>query len=341
MATKVGDYSLNNRVLEIGAFLEAQGWGEAEQTPIDADFSPRHYARLLHPDGRRAILMDADADQKTTSFVCLAKILLQLNIRAPQIFASNSVRGLVLMEDFGDQNIGQLIDAKNNPRPLYLDAARLLGQLHSHFDPSIAADIHLPHFNSTLFTQQVELYLDAFVPMARGHEVTTAERDSFRQAWLQVLKPLDALPQSLLLRDYMPDNLMLLSDGMGWQHLGVLDFQDAGIGPIAYDLVSLCEVVRRDGGHELLDAVLGVYCAEVKPSITYDELKRAAIILSAQRHMRILGIIAQLAQRGRREKLTAVPRISAHLDRMLAHEVLQQVRALDLVHCQSSDQDSD
>jgi aminoglycoside/choline kinase family phosphotransferase len=116
---------------------------------------------------------------------------------------------------------------------------------------------------------------------------------------------------------------MVLQDGT----LGVLDFQDAGIGPVAYDIASLCEQVRRDGGPVLLNDMLAYYYAQAKPPMPLPHLMRAAHILSAQRHLRILGIIAQLAQKsGRRDKLDYLPRIWQHLNIVMQEDGLQPVK---------------
>ena len=112
----------------------------------------------------------------------------------------------------------------------------------------------------------------------------------------------------------MPDNLMDRGDDA----LGVLDFQDAGIGCVAYDLASLCEEVRRDGGFALLPQVIARYGEQTDHAVLQQDLLRACVALSAQRHIRILGLIAQLAvQKGRKDKLSYAPRIRAHVRRIL------------------------
>ena len=309
-----------NRVLELTAFLHRYGWDSALQIPFAADFSPRRYARLQHPDGRQAVLMDADIDQKTPQFIALAKIVRDLGLSAPDIYAADPPRGLVLMEDFGSQNCGALLDAGADPRPIYERATKVLVQLHRNFVQQ-KSDLALPVFNAALFTEQVELFLETC-----PHEVSTAMRDDFRAAWGAVLQPLDAMPQSLMLRDFMPDNLMDLSDRVGAQSLGILDFQDAGIGPIAYDLASLCETVRRDGGDRMADEVIESYHRQAQPMLSLADLHRACAILSAQRHMRVLGIVTRLITRGHPEKRAYLPRVARRLTDLLQHPSLHPVQ---------------
>ena len=121
---------------------------------------------------------------------------------------------------------------------------------------------------------------------------------------------------------------MLLPQREGWRRIGTLDFQDGGIGSIAYDLASLCEVVRRDGGDALLDDVLNVYRQETQTDLSPEDLKRAAVVLSAQRHTRILGIIARLALGGRSDKLPYLAHVQAYLKKLLQHPALSPVEKL-------------
>jgi aminoglycoside/choline kinase family phosphotransferase len=311
------------RPLEIAAFLDQQGWGDASAQAFDGDFSPRRYARLTHADGRTAILMDADANQKTAHFVGIAKILRDSGIAAPEIYAAALEQGLVLLQDFGTRNIGALIDVGEKPEPYFLRAAETLAILHQNFKRTDTFTLDLPHFIADLFTTQAELFLDAYFPFVKRRDATAEERQDFRAAWLATLRPLDTMPKSLLLRDFMPDNLMDLPDNK----IGVLDFQDAGIGCIAYDLASLCDEVRRDGGYALLPAVIAYYRAKSQTTLSQADLTRAATILSALRHTRILGIIAQLAHKtGQRDKLAFLPRIRQHLSNILDENYLVPVR---------------
>jgi aminoglycoside/choline kinase family phosphotransferase len=311
-----------NRAIEIAGFLAQHGWDAAQQTPLEADFSPRRFARLTKADGATAFLMDADADQKTLEFVKIAKLLRGLGVTAPDILAADPLQGLVLMEDFGDRNIGKLLDAGAEAKVFYLRATDVLVHLHQRFDANAVRDMDLPVFGGALFATQVELFLDAYFLFVKNREATLDECEGFRAAWKDALKGIEALPQTLMLRDFMPDNLMSLPQ----DKIGVLDFQDAGLGPIAYDLASLCEVVRRGGGDKMLDDVIAYYHERAKPQISLIELTRACRVLAAQRHLRIIGIIARMAQKGRREKLAYLSRISSHLDRLLQDEALEKVR---------------
>lgn len=298
-------------------FLTFAGWGTALREPLCADFSSRRFTRLrrgAEAEAATAVLMEAEADQNTEAFARVGRILRGMGLSAPELLAEDASRGFVLMEDFGSRNMGAMIDAGAEPLPLLLRAAEVLAHLHKSFD--VAAGEGLPVFDAARFVAQAELYLDEWIPYAEGRSVTAEEREAFRAAWRERLRMVEALPRSLLLRDFMPDNLMELDGREGVQSVGLLDFQDAGIGPIAYDLASLCEVVRRDAslGWAHFEAVTAHYHALARPSCSLDALREAGRILSALRHARVLGILARLARQGRPEKLAACGgRVKAHV----------------------------
>ena len=314
-----------NRGVEIAGFLAQHKWDDAQQVAFEADFSPRRYARLIKPDGRHALLMDADPDQKTPHFVRIDKVLRQLDISAPEILAADPRAGLVLLEDFGDRNIGKMLDEGQDPVTFFHRAVNVLAHIHRNFKTDMIQDMDLPSFDASRFSDQASLYLEAYFPLQAERPATADERQTFLEAWNKALSILADLPMSLLLRDYMPDNLMDLPEREGIKNLGVLDFQDAGVGTIAYDLASLTEVVRREGREEMLEDVIDFYCQQMNPACGRDMLLTAATALSAQRHTRILGIVVRLAQKGRSDKLAYLPRIRHHLISRLHHPVLQPV----------------
>lgn len=283
---------------EIASFLTDAGWAKANTENMDADFSTRRFTRLHKEDGSTAVLMDADAEQKTEVFVVIAWLLRGLNLSAPEIYSEQKHKGLVLMEDFGDGNIGRLMDSgMHQAGDFYARAAGVLAHMHQNFVITTVRDLKLPIFTVNLFVKQVEKFLDGYVPYALKRTATEDERKSFRAAWLGVMQPIEAIPQTLILRDFMPDNVMDLPERKAWQSFGLLDFQDAGIGPISYDLASFCEVVRRDGGDIYLKRVLTDYHQKLKPACTLEVLLKSGTILAAQRHTRILGILGGLAQK--------------------------------------------
>jgi hypothetical protein len=306
----------------LALFLQNAGWGEATRSAVAADFSSRRFYRLTR-EGQEipsAILMTAAPDQKTKEFAALATLLRGIGIVAPEIYAVDVAAGFVLMEDFGEGKVGSLLEAGHNPALFDAGAATLLAALHKNFLPSQAEGLALPRFDAALLAEQAALFVDFAFPRETRRAATDAERKEFIAAWQESLAPFDkALPCTLLLRDFMPDNAMLLSSPVAKQTLGVIDFQDAGIGPIAYDLASWCEDVRRDGGLARLPAFVAAYHA-LHPVVDKTLLLQAARVYAAQRHTRILGILVKLG-RG-----AMIPRVTDAVQSLLQDEALAPVR---------------
>jgi aminoglycoside/choline kinase family phosphotransferase len=134
------------------------------------------------------------------------------------------------------------------------------------------------------------------------------------------------MPTTLVLRDYHVDNLMLLPGRPGVAACGLLDFQDALIGPTAYDLVSLLEDARRDIAPDLVRAMFDRYAAAF-PKLDRKALEAAYAVLGAQRNAKIIGIFTRLLRRdGKPQYLKHIPRVWRLLEGDLQHSALAGVK---------------
>lgn len=306
---------------EIQSFLKDAGWGGASHGELASDFSTRRFSRLTRETGSpsSAVLMCCESDQKTDAFVHMAVLLRRIGVAVPEIYASDLVRDLVLMQDFGNLTVGKAIDEGQDRDVFDRHAASVLASIHQNFTQSMLGAFKSPLFNAALLCDQVALFLDYYYPRVFHRQATARERSNFVEAWHSVLAPLDALPRSLLLRDFMPDNMMVLDVPVLDQTVGLLDFQDAGIGCIAYDLASWCENVRRDGGAERLEPFVALYHA-MNPSLEKDVLLSAVRVYAAQRHARVLGILVKL------DRPLLIPRVWKTLQGLLKYNELAPVR---------------
>jgi len=127
-------------------------------------------------------------------------------------------------------------------------------------------------------------------------------------------------------RDYFPANLMRLDRRAGAQRTGLLDFQDAGLGHPAYDLVSLIEDARRDVAPEARDAALARYFA-ARPGVARDDFTAAMAACAAQRHLRVAALWVRLAQRDHKPRyLIHGPRCWRLLHQALEHPATAPLR---------------
>ena len=317
------------RQQSIAAFLRRYGWGKAHRGFLAGDMSMRRYERLTREDGHpvTAILMDAppQLNHSVLAFVAIGKLLDDLGCSVPRLLADAADDGLLLLEDLGDATFTTLLDAGADPLPLYRKAVDVLIHLHRNFNPSQPDLPFLPTIDPALFLEQVMLFADEYAPIVRKEPLSVAEHEGLAAAWAAVLPQADIVPSSLLLRDYHVDNVMDLPDRDGAKGCGVLDFQDAGIGPVAYDLVSLLEDARRDVPQYVQDAMIDYYLVNF-PQLDRAQFLAAYNVLGAQRHARILGIFVKAAHNGNPSKLAYLPRVRQLFEAKLATKEMTAVR---------------
>lgn len=308
-------------------FLARHGLATAERRPLAGDASARRYERLRGADGRRLILADTPfPGDDLVPFIAIGDALARLGFSVPAVLAAEVDDGLALLEDFGDGTFSRLLEAGEDAQALYALATDVLVELHRRFQPADAAGLTLPAYDAALFVEQVMLFADTYVPVATGRPLAAADRSALESAWAGVIAEACAGPVSLLLRDYHVDNLMRLPRP-GVAAAGLLDFQNAGLGPVAYDLVSLLEDARRDVSSELAARMVERYVSAF-PDLDRAAFRRAFAVLGAVRHARIVGIFTRLALRERkRAYLVHLPRVWRLLEGQLAKPDLGPVAA--------------
>lgn len=311
----------------IRTFLAGAGWADAARVPMGADWSTRRYERLRRPDGAGAILMDAAGDGagQVPPFVRICGLLRDVDLSAPEIFAEDQARGLLLLEDFGDDSFALLLDRGDDPWPLYRVATDVLSHLHDRFDNGGAPDVQ--RYDLSLFTRQVALFGDAYLAAA-GSPLTPAGMRALDDAWARVLtQVLGIVPDSLLLRDYHPGNLMWLPGRAGVRSCGLLDVQDGGIGPVSYDLLSLLQDARRDVPDAVQAAMIDRYLS-ARPGLSREGFLASYAVMGAMRHARILGRVAQLAAGGgKARQLAFLSRVWAQFRTAIAHPLLSPLQS--------------
>ena len=300
-------------------FLARHGWEGAEIRPLAGDASFRRYFRV-HKGADTAVLMDAPPEYEDIGpFLTIAGHLLDRGFLPPRPLAIDREQGLLLLEDFGNDRVGPLLQREpDREREIYETAVDILADLADQPAPD-----DIPPYGEAAMEREVALFTDWYVP-ALSIEVG-GERyfEAWRTAWADLLPIIERFPV-MVLRDYHADNLMVLP---GRRELGLLDFQDALAGHPAYDLVSLLQDARRDVAPELEEEMLDRYM-EAANVQDRERFRAHYEILGAQRNTKILGIFTRLWKRdGKPHYLPLQPRVWSYLERNLAHPALEPVRA--------------
>ena len=333
-------------------FIDDSDFAEAERERVAGDASTRSYERLTLGN-RRVILMNsprrpdgppvrngkpysaiAHLAEDVKPFVALAKGLRERGFSAPQIDAADLEEGFLLLEDLGGDGVVEGAP----PAPMgfrYQTAVDALIALHKLTLPDtlpVAPTINhrIPPYDLDALLIEVELLPDWYLPY-RGAAPTAAERQTYLALWCDALAPvLDERP-TWVLRDFHSPNLLWLPNRAGMARIGLLDFQDALMGPPAYDLASLLQDARVDVPEEIEIELLGRYVRarrESEPDFDIAEFVRLYSTLAAQRASKILGIFARLDRRdGKPQYLRHLPRVWSYLQRSLAHPALSPLEA--------------
>ncbi len=258
-------------------------------------------------------------------YLTVARHLKRLGFSAPEVWAEDVAAGLLVIEDFGDETYTRRLAAGGDEAALYRDAVDVLIALHRQPE---AAAVDVPRYDADKLMEEAALLVDWYLPAVAGAAPTPADLAAeYADLWRGLFPLADALPPTLVLRDYHVDNLMCLAGRTGAEAVGLLDFQDAVIGAPAYDLVSLLEDARRDVPADLRAAMTERYLAAF-PGLDRDAFAAAAAMLSAQRNAKIIGIFTRLLVRdGKPVYLAHIPRVWRWFEQDLAHPALAPMRA--------------
>jgi N-acetylmuramate 1-kinase len=339
------------RLQALRQFLDGAGLIDAKRRRMAGDASTRSYARLFRND-TAVILMNSPRRpdgpaiyygksysaavhlaEDVKPFVAIANGLREHGISAPAIHYADLDAGFLITEDFGVQGF---IEGEP-PHPIaerYEAAVDMLSALHRKKLPDVlplAPQITyaIPPFDVDAMMIEIGLMLEWYLP-DRGAAPPSTARDEFVTQWRGLLGQTAAMPKTWVLRDFHSPNLIWLDGRPGTAKVGVIDFQDAVLGPAAYDLVSLLQDARIDVPEQLELTLLTRYIkARHAADNTFDPagFAESYAIMSAQRNTRLLGTFARLNRRdGKPQYLRHQPRIWTYLTRSLAHPVLSGLR---------------
>jgi aminoglycoside/choline kinase family phosphotransferase len=303
------------------AALAGLGWSldPASLTPASSDASFRRYFRITGQRGGQSqclILMDAPPDKESIGpFLSIATLLRKAGVNAPTIWLHDTSQGFLLCDDFGATTYAAAIaDRQHDPvacAPLYRDAHQALVTFqHFSLQQSTSSQIaELAAYDRKKMLQEMQLFDQWFLVHHRPITLSAAEREMLAHTYELIIDACQAQPTTLVHRDYHSRNLMLTERS----NPGILDFQDAVLGPISYDLVSLLRDAYIEWPEEVqLDWAIDYWerARKLRLPIAQDfsDFWRDFEWMGLQRQLKVLGIFCRLSVRdGKQNYLNDIP----------------------------------
>ncbi|MGB1310330.1 MAG: aminoglycoside phosphotransferase family protein [Leucothrix sp.] len=264
----------------------------ASLAPASADASFRRYFRVTE-EQQSWITMDAPPDKEALKpFIDVGERLVAASVNAPAIYQSDLAQGFLLMDDLG--NRPYLSELTNDTADsLYADALSALVKIQG------ATTTGLPCYDEVLLNDELSLMPAWFLQQHLGIELSDSEVSSLDDLFAFLVKSALEQPQVFVHRDYHSRNLMITNEN----NPGVIDYQDAVLGPVAYDLVSLlrdCYIAWPE--HKVVQWVndfrlMAIEAGTLSASVSQPQLLRWFDLIGLQRHIKVLGIFARLSHR--------------------------------------------
>lgn len=282
-----------NRSESLRAFVADALHGQAfTLAPASADASFRSYWRV-RAGADSWIVMDAPPDKEDLApWLDIGARLHAAGLHTPAVFAVDRARGFVLMEDLGTRTYLPELTA-TSADTLYAGALDALLTMQTR----VASD-DLPPFDAAFLRMELELMPHWFLQRHLGRaELSGAEGEVVDSAFALLIESALAQPQCFMHRDYHSRNLMIAAQ----DNPGIIDFQGALHGPIAYDLASLLRDCYIAWPGERVDAWVEQYRQRLQAAGAMHadamQFRRWFDLIGLQRHLKVLGIFCRLCYR--------------------------------------------
>ncbi len=266
------------------------GSSDYKLEPASGDASFRRYFRITLPDGTTRIAMDAPPENEDCRpFVAIAGHLLELGLNVPQVYASDLEQGFLLLGDLGSELYLERLATDGSER-LYSDALAALMVMQA-----CGQRDDLPLYSRELLLQEMDLFRDWLLGSHLELDLSDNEQQALDELFELLIGNALEQPQVFVHRDYHSRNLLVTAA----PNPGILDFQDAVVGPVTYDLVSLLKDCYISWPRERIRQwVLGYYELALQSGVLRSEHEDSFLrwfdLMGVQRHLKASGIFARL-----------------------------------------------
>ena len=298
--------------------IETLDSSQIEINPINSDASFRNYYRVSDHSGTTYVIMDSPPDKENNEqFIFISELLTKMEIPSTVVYAKDLSMGFFILSDLGpatllDRNMDTRIKTKREK--LYTEAINILLLIQKNGNNFVD---QLPVYDLELLETEMNLFLDWYCIKELG--ISAAQLNEFNLGKSFKYLSESALKQVQVFahRDYHSRNIMISKRG----ELGIIDFQDAVLGPITYDLVSLLrdcyiELSENEIRH-WLEVVYQRLINDNLLDISYEKFEVDFDLMGCQRHLKAIGIFSRLKHRdGKPNYMKDVPRTLGYLKKI-------------------------
>ena len=298
--------------------IETLDSSQIEINPINSDASFRNYYRVSDHSGTTYVIMDSPPDKENNEqFIFISELLTKMEIPSTVVYAKDLSMGFFILSDLGpvtllDRNMDTRIKTKREK--LYTEAINILLLIQKNGNNFVD---QLPVYDLELLENEMNLFLDWYCIKELG--ISAAQLNEFNLGKSFKYLSESALKQVQVFahRDYHSRNIMISKRG----ELGIIDFQDAVLGPITYDLVSLLrdcyiELSENEIRH-WLEVVYQILINDNLLHISYEKFEVDFDLMGCQRHLKAIGIFSRLKHRdGKPNYMKDVPRTLGYLKKI-------------------------
>ena len=274
-----------------------------------SDASFRKYFRIKTLDDSFIVMDAPPQNQSIETFLKIRKILNTIEVNVPEIYEEDKALGFILMQDFGSDTYLDVLNGENQQR-LYNDSIQSLIQMQKF----VKKDFCQSYTNKILF-DEMALFIEWYLKKYKKIELSNKEYEDLVTCFEEISKKVFSQEKFFVHRDYHSRNLMIQKSN----NPGILDFQDALVGPITYDLVSLLKDAYIEWDEEIVLDHLVRYWEKAKSNnlitnLEFSNFYKDFECMGIQRHLKILGIFARLSIRDKKNQyLENIPLVEKYL----------------------------
>jgi len=297
--------------------------GKFKITPASSDASFRNYYRIQSSKSSK-IVMDAPPDKEPLdSFLDISKRLQDAEINVPQIFEVNKKLGFILMSDLGSV---QYLEKLNSDTVycLYTDALDTMHRMQTETDVQ-----GLKSFDSNELLLEMNLFSEWFLKKQLKLDFDNAKSVFINECFQSIINIIQNIPTRFVHRDFHSRNLMVTEKN----NPGILDYQDALVGPITYDLASLLKDCYIKWNEDLIEKMVDSYYKRIRvayPQMNLEEFVFWFDVTALQRHLKAIGIFSRLFHRDEKKQfLSDIPRTYSYINNVVSkYNELNDIKSL-------------